>query len=51
MLNPILFIFFICLGMFFVMKGMLNCQTPKRIIEYRFVPRTFEEDWSVKCFG
>lgn len=30
--------------MFFILKGTLNCQKPKRVIEYRFVPRTFEEN-------
>lgn len=42
-MSPIIVILLICLGMFFVIKGSLQCQKCSRVIEYRFVPRTLQE--------
>lgn len=32
------------MGIFFIMLGLFKCYTPKKIIEYRYIPRTFQEE-------
>lgn len=44
MITNFFFIFIFNLGVFFILLGLFNCQAPKKIIEYRYIPRTFQEE-------
>lgn len=43
-MNLLIVLSFLVMGFFLIIKGSLHQKEKEKIIEYRYVPRTFEEE-------